>query len=352
MFPLEFPLRILRGAPIDSVVLDVFCGRGTTNYAARNKGFVTYGIDSSRVAVAIARAKLAYATPDDVAGLARRMIEEPTPTRVPEGDFWSAAFHPTTLLAMCKIRQGLMAKGRGDRAALLRAVMLGALHGPMPIEPSNSSYFSNQMQRTYAPKPRYATEYWRRHRFKPPRIDVEAVIRRRATVVLDGLKKSASPIHNIVRGDSQSAEPYSRFNKKVTHVITSPPYYGLCTYVEDQWLRNWFLGGPDSVPYGENSHLSHRSPKEFVSSLAKVWANVAKVSAPNVKMVVRFGSIGSRSLDARELLVASFEASEAPWEIYRTTSAGSAIQGKRQANLMAASSPPKAEYDFFLRLSH
>ena len=32
-------------------------------------------------------------------------------------------------------------------------------------------------------------------------------------------------------------------------IVTSPPYYGLRTYVSDQWLRNWFLGGADRVDY-------------------------------------------------------------------------------------------------------
>jgi hypothetical protein len=26
-------------------------------------------------------------------------------------------------------------------------------------------------------------------------------------------------------------------------IITSPPHYGMRTYLPDQWLRNWFLGG-------------------------------------------------------------------------------------------------------------
>jgi len=59
MFPLEYPLRVLRahrrGQPI---VMDPFCGRGTTLFAARQLGLGARGIDSSPVAVAIARAKL------------------------------------------------------------------------------------------------------------------------------------------------------------------------------------------------------------------------------------------------------------------------------------------------------
>ena len=53
MFPLEFPIRILRRLPKDTVVVDPFCGRGTTNYAAQTLGIRSYGYDSSPIAAAI-----------------------------------------------------------------------------------------------------------------------------------------------------------------------------------------------------------------------------------------------------------------------------------------------------------
>jgi hypothetical protein len=59
MFPLEFPLQILRRhSKQRERVLDPFCGRGTTNFAARLTGLYSVGIDISPVAQAITAAKL------------------------------------------------------------------------------------------------------------------------------------------------------------------------------------------------------------------------------------------------------------------------------------------------------
>src|SRR5258708_38124610 len=58
MFPLEFPLKRLRRAQPDEWVLDPFCGRGTTMFAARLRGLRCVGIDSNPIAAAIAAAKL------------------------------------------------------------------------------------------------------------------------------------------------------------------------------------------------------------------------------------------------------------------------------------------------------
>ncbi len=67
MFPLDFPLGILRGhAKPDDRVLDPFCGRGTTNFAARLAGLDSLGLDSSPIAVAITASKLVATTIEEI----------------------------------------------------------------------------------------------------------------------------------------------------------------------------------------------------------------------------------------------------------------------------------------------
>ena len=68
-------------------------------------------------------------------------------------------------------------------------------------------------------------------------------------------------------------------NAKVSIIITSPPYYGMKTYIADQWLRNWFLGGPETVDYSTEGQISHSSKEIFIYELRKVWNNVAEVAS-------------------------------------------------------------------------
>src|SRR5215213_3055587 len=87
MFPLEFPLGIIRKHRArNPVVLDPFCGRGTTLYAARRLGLTSFGLDTSPVAAAIAQAKLASSRLESVLRLAKQLLEH-DPEDIPDTPF-------------------------------------------------------------------------------------------------------------------------------------------------------------------------------------------------------------------------------------------------------------------------
>ncbi len=348
MFPLDFPLGILkRHARAGHVVLDPFCGRGTTNFAARLVGLRSLGVDSSPVAAAITAAKLATATVDEILAEARMILTEREARHIPTGEFWRLCFHPNVLDALCRFREAFLEDCTTDARIALRGIIMGALHGPK--QKTFPSYFSNQCPRTYAPKPAYATRFWQERGLVPEPIDVLAVIERRAKRYYG----SSSGITGTVRlADSRQAEalqpesPDTRFD----WVITSPPYYGMRTYIPDQWLRNWFVGGPDDVDYTNRGQVVHSSPEDFAADLRQVWRNAENVCAEDAKMVIRFGGITDRRADPLDLLKNSLN--DSGWRITAIREAGSATKGKRQANtFLTIKSNPIVEYDIWTEKS-
>ncbi|HPK38206.1 MAG TPA: DNA methyltransferase, partial [Kiritimatiellia bacterium] len=122
MFPLEFPYRVLRQhAGSGGKVLDPFCGRGTSLYAARMLGMPAYGIDSNPVAVAISRAKLANATPTAIVAAAQRILNEPSSVTCPDGEFWRLAYAPKVLESLCRLRSALL----DDASSAARQSLVG-----------------------------------------------------------------------------------------------------------------------------------------------------------------------------------------------------------------------------------
>ncbi|WP_338591626.1 DNA methyltransferase [Shewanella khirikhana] len=350
MFPLEYPTKILNRFKSDSpVVIDPFCGRGTTLFAARKFGFDAWGVDSSLVAVAIARAKLASCESKHVIELAQELLSQADDTPIPTSDFFTCAYDKETLLQICKIRNGLLnLEVETDSSVILRAVCLGALHGPRTKSIDTASYFSNQMPRTFSSKPDYSVRYWRERDMQPPKIDVLSVIRKR-TLRLSGLSdKVSGTFHQVLNGDSRLAESFASARKDFTTVITSPPYYGMRTYVQDQWLRNWFLGGSDFVDYSVVRQLEHGGQVPFAESLGKVWNNMALSTSDQLRMFVRFGIIPSAKVDAKKLFLESLESSDANWKVVSVRNAKTAHEGKRQAGQMKSNSTASSEFDFHI----
>lgn len=344
MFPLEFPMRLLKKHRDQMPkVLDPFCGRGTTIYAARKLGLRSYGLDTSPIAAAIASAKLASAEISDVIDLAEKLVSR-TALDVPETPFFRRAFSKRTLRAICSLREGLLAeKKASDASAILRAAALGCMHGPLP-DNGSPSYFSNQMPRTFASKPAYSVKFWKERELFPPDASVVDVIRKKLERITDLGSKSFSRISNIKCEDARKAGAFPRVSGPIV-VVTSPPYYGMRTYVQDQWLRMWFLGGDENIDYENHNQLTHHGHDRFIGDLAKVWTNIRKCARDEAHLYVRFGSIASAKSDARSILKASLDKAGA-WKLRSVRSADTSHSGKRQADQMGRDSDPVGEYDF------
>ncbi|HXH11905.1 MAG TPA: DNA methyltransferase [Alphaproteobacteria bacterium] len=342
MFPLNFPLNILqRRAREGDHVLDPFCGRGTTNFAARLVGLNSLGVDSSPVAAAITASKLVTTTFDDILAEARQILARREARQVPVGEFWQWAFHPAVLDVLCQFREALLEDCSTAPRIALRGILLGSLHGPK--QKTFPSYFSNQCPRTYAPKPAYATRYWQNRGLSPEPVDVLAVIERRAKRYYGALFNITGAVRladSRVEESLRPETPETRFN----WVITSPPYYGMRTYIPDQWLRSWFVGGPEVVAYTNGEQVVHSSPEDFAADLRQVWRNAAGVCADDATMVIRFGGITDRRANPLDLIKSSL--SESGWRITTIREAGSATEGKRQADaFLRTRAKPMREYD-------
>ena len=329
MFPLEFPLQVLKRAARDEAVLDPFCGRGTTLYAARLLGLPACGVDANPVAAALARAKLATATPSGIERRCRELLGSGyEPTEIPTGEFWRRCYASTTLRDICSLREQLRDASATDVTVLLRAMLLGVLHGPLRV--NEPSYLSNQMPRTYASKPTYAIGYWRAEELDAPKVDVVDLIARRAAY---SLKRLPDPVAGKVSCGDSTLE-VSKLRRRFNWVVTSPPYYGMRTYLPDQWLRAWFLGAEPAVDYSTDGQLAQSSEEDFVHSLACVWRAVAERCLPGAGLVVRFGALPSSATDPAKLLRRSLSEARAGWVVDDVVAAGVPPRGKRQADQM------------------
>lgn len=337
MYPLEFPFEVLEAADRSESVLDPFCGRGTTNFAARLRGLASVGVDSNPAAAAIAAAKLVSVSATEIIQrceeLLARSRAEP---EIPTGRFWRLCYGEQTLKDICTLRRRLLHDCTAQVDVALRALVLGILHGPLRVGPA--TYLSNQMPRTYATKPGPAVRYWNAQDLRAPKVSVMDAVTRRANFSFKSLPRATGGA--VLHGDS-SAGALAGMKTKFDWVVTSPPYYGMRTYRPDQWLRNWFVGGPANVDYSVEGQLGQDSEDSFLDSLSRTWAAVAKVCNPGARLIVRFGALASCEKEPRVLVSRSLRIADAGWRVQTVRAAGHAGNGRRQAAQFVSSGAMK-----------
>jgi hypothetical protein len=200
------------------------------------------------------------------------------------------------------------------------------------------------MPRTFASKPDYSIKYWRDRDLFPPNASVIEVLRKKLKRITDLNADSPSPVRNIKCLDARKATSFGKLEGPIV-VVTSPPYYGMRTYVQDQWLRMWFLGGQEEIDYENHNQLCHTGHERFIKDLSKVWRIIARRAQDEAHLYVRFGSIPSAKSDARKILKSSLEEAGS-WKLISVGNAKTSHCGKRQADHMGSESDPSIEFDF------
>lgn len=302
--------------------------------AARLNGIHSVGIDSSRVAYAISSAKMVNVSPESIVKECSDILQTESNMDVPVGEFWEMMYDPVVLKELCALRQSLIEECDTPERIALRGILLGALHGPKKKDGS-TSYLSNQFPRTFASKPAYSVRFWKKNGLTvPPKLNVLDIVNERAKRYYS---EDLGPVDGFIyKGDSTDVNTFLQIKGCLSEdvlfdtVITSPPYHGMNTYIPDQWIRNWFVGGPDSVDYSTEGQTSGRL-STFIDQLSTVWKNCSDVCRDKAHMFVRFGDIGQKNDDPEEIIQRTFD--ETDWAVIDIHGAGRPKKSRRSSEM-------------------
>jgi len=329
----------------DDVVLDPFCGRGTTVLESLLNNRQGLGTDINPVAACIAGAKANVPALKSVLARIDKLAEEfdkQTFRQQPQTEFFEQCFQRDTYSEVAFLREALVWRRRStDR--FIAAVMLGILHGESH---RSGMYLSNRMPRTISTKPEYSVRWWRERGLQPPRRETFEVLRqatrfrfsqpppeRRGSVVLSDARRCGQVL--------------KKHTGNVALIVTSPPYIDTTDYAEDQWLRLWFLGGEPRPMLRLHKDDRHTLAKNYWSFLEEVWRGCAPLLRDTARIVVRIGGtkFGKPELlqGLHEGLVRGMAA-----RTVRALNQGTSSQiTKRQTNsFRPGTSPDRLEHDF------
>lgn len=351
MFPEEFVARqVTEFTRPSGLVFDPFCGRGTTLFESLLLGRDAIGLDINPVATCISGAKVD--PPELDAALSRlEQLEEVFRARQSGprllDEFFQSCFHPETLAQILFLREELCwVESPVDR--FIAAVVLGCLHGESHKSPN---YLSNQMPRTISTKPASSVRWWGRRGMTAPKRNAFEVIARWIRYRLGyGVPNRRG---EVVLQDARKAHlVFPHLAHRVDLVVTSPPYLDTTNYREDQWLRLWFLGGPERPSLSEKTDDRYRSERPYWKFLTEAWKGSAQLVKPGTVIVIR---IGGRRLDKETLPEKLLNTLCQGMQDFKVTAIRERVETEivnRQTNAFRPGSTDRRfEYDFAFRIS-
>ncbi|TET89595.1 MAG: hypothetical protein E3J35_09305 [Methanomassiliicoccales archaeon] len=250
------------------IVLDPFCGRGTTPAEACLMGRVGIGSDLNPIAYVLTKAKVQSPTKksllnrlSDLESGFRRQDTSSLPRKI-------------TMLYRKKTQQQLLylkneldyRKSTVDN--FIMALVLGGMHG----DSGKPSYMSIPMPNTFSMSPNYVRNFIWTHRLKPPKHDAFDVIKHR---LKRAYKEKISPTKGkAYQKDVRQVTSIMR-GKKADLIFTSPPYLKVIRYGKLNWIRLWML---DIEPSDLDGLLDdkHAVPK-YMDFMKETINNLARV---------------------------------------------------------------------------
>lgn len=292
MFPESFAEQwIERLTKPRDVILDPFCGRGTLPFQALLMGRQSIGCDTNPVAFCISHAKTNAPPLDRVMARICELEALYDPKHVRNEvralpSFFHHAYQSATLHQIVYLR-GKLQYQKSASDCMVTALVLGSLHGETD---RSNRFLSNQMPHTISTKPDYSVRFWMRHRYEAPERDTFELIRRQLLYRYEsGRPKGHSLIMHMDMRDLPRRA--NRLPEPIRCVITSPPYFDVTNYAEDQWLRLWFLGGPPLPTRQKFSRDDRYSAiDQYWILLADMWRSLSLTLARNSNVVIRVGA--------------------------------------------------------------
>lgn len=349
MFPETFVRRnVLAWSKRNDVILDPFCGRGTTVFESLLNGRQGLGCDTNPVAVCLSKAKANPPTLEEV--LERLAVLERKSghfrSKAPEvaDEFFTLCFHEQTLRQLLFLRKALDWRTEGTDC-FIAALSLGCLHGESH---RTELCFSNRMPRTISTKPAYSVRWWRQKGCVPPERNVFSILRTCAEY------RYQSPMPSlrgrVVEGDVRHAATLLRsYRDKVKLVITSPPYLDITDYHEDQWLRLWLLGGAAKPITGRGKDDRHRRVEAYWQFLREAWKGIAPLLHESAQVVIR---IGGTRLGGEQLQMGLLESLNSTGRNFKLVESRQTIikNGQRRV-FQTAPDTVSVEHDFRFKLA-
>lgn len=266
------------------VVLDPFCGRGTTALQAALLGRVSLSCDVNPLAIRMTAAKLSPVGLDEIV-LRLNEVDFRRPVDL-EGypEKFSPFYHPDTYRELVNLKR-FFRKHSDAVSNFVELVAISRLHG------HSSGFFSAYtFPQISIPSAHQLLINQKRGQMPEYRAVAPRIIRKASQALRDGFSSDFFAVSSASICEVADARKLEKIgDNSVDLIVTSPPFLDKVDYLADNWLEFWFCDiNPNE--FGENlvasSSLKHC--KAFVREFLLEFLRVLK---PGAHAVIEGGDV-------------------------------------------------------------
>lgn len=298
----DFFIRRYLSGRKSAVILDPFGGRGTTALQANLLGFRAIHNDLNPVSTFIAQARSRIpAFPELLARLESLPLEQGADCPAAEKLRLAPFFHERTLAELCVLREALLAPAAKNDHALryIGLTALSRLHG------HSDGFFSVYSFPQISILPAAQARNNRRRGLQPEYRSLrQRIIKKMRHDLQEGLPSGfhqAATRNRFLREDARALR--SLRSSSVDLIVTSPPFLDKVNYLQDNWMRAWFLGleeEAESTPPTVTQRLDL-----WADFMAAVMQEMLRALKPGARAVIEVGEVsqGATIHNLEELLL-------------------------------------------------
>ena len=266
------------------VVLDPFCGRGTTALQANLLGRVAWTSDVNPLAVKIGRSKLMPVGLDEVV-LRLNEIDFRRPIDLAGyTENFAPFYHPDTFRELINLKAAI--KKKPDYVNnFIELLAMSRLHGHSP------GFFSVYSFPQISIPPESQALINRKRRQEPEyRAVAPRIIKKAAQSLRDGFNSEFFAVAQHSRAEVSDARNLKWIPaNSVDLVVTSPPFLDKVDYLMDNWLEFWFAG--IKLDGFQKNLVMCRSLEDWSAFTSDFLREMLRVVKPKGYAVVEVGEV-------------------------------------------------------------
>ena len=264
--------NLIKDLPRGSIILDPFCGCGTTLIASQEQGYESYGFDINPLSTLITRVKVREFSQldlEELESLGREVLtlSSSSPSDDPPAlSIINKVFHPDILSSLLRLRRFIKSVEKNHLREFMMVAWLSILEGVSNVFKEGNGIKYRNNKRTPEGYIKISNEEWQRELFPEDKFTFakQRFSEQLSLMISDARNRNQKlPKAHVIEASAENVGEYLQENS-VAYIVFSPPYCNCFNYFKIFKIELWM--GEFAKSYKEMKALNRRAMRSHVET--------------------------------------------------------------------------------------